>query len=84
MQCPENSVEKFSFPPGKISEALLEQREPPAQSLAGATEVSPCSGERQGKQRATLPEGKNSSVGEGYLVLVLVIFTICRTDGASL
>lgn len=55
VQFPENSVEKVSFPLDKIYEDLLVQRQPPAQSLAGAIEVSPCSWERQGKQRATLP-----------------------------
>lgn len=46
---------RFPFPWKKIYEALLVQRQPPAQSLTGAIEVSPCSWERQGKQRATLP-----------------------------
>lgn len=55
VQFPENSVEKVSFPLDKIHEALVVQRQPPAQSQAGAREESPCSRERQGKQRATLP-----------------------------
>lgn len=55
VQFPENSAEKVSFPLDTIYEALLVQRQPPAQSLAGAIQVSPCSWERQGKQRATLP-----------------------------
>lgn len=55
VQFPENSVEKVSFPLDKIHEALVVQRQPPAQSQAGAREESPCSRERQRKQRATLP-----------------------------
>lgn len=49
-----NSVEKVSFPLDKIHEALLVQRQSPAQSQAGARGV-PVLRERQGKQRATLP-----------------------------
>lgn len=77
--------------PAKIYESFLIQGQPPSRGLAGATGESPCSATRAsapGKARENKEQHyhkvKNSSVGEGYLVLVLVIFTICRTDGASL
>lgn len=66
------------------------QRQPPLPGLVRAIDESLCS-----VARSSAPEKARENkeqhyhkvkilVGEGYLVLVLVIFTICRTDGASL
>lgn len=74
----------------KTCEMLFMQRQPPLPGLAGAIDESLCSVARScapGKARENKEQHYHKVkilVGEGYLMLVLVIFTICRTDGASL